>query len=80
MTFRGVVRTPVYMQVAAQIREAILDGRFGPGDSLPTERDLSTQFGVSRASVREALRALQAQGLITAEGRTTRTTARACCA
>jgi GntR family transcriptional repressor for pyruvate dehydrogenase complex len=74
MTFRGVVRTPVYMQVAAQIREAILDGRFGPGDSLPTERDLSTQFGVSRASVREALRALQAQGLITAEGRTTRTT------
>ena len=54
MTFRGVVRTPVYIQVAAQVKEAILDGRFGPGDFLPTERDLSSQFGVSRASVRGA--------------------------
>jgi DNA-binding FadR family transcriptional regulator len=54
----------VYLQVAGQLREAILDGRFVPGDSLPTERELCATFGASRASIREALRALQAQGLI----------------
>lgn len=62
--FAEVVRAPVYMQVAEQLREAILDGRIEPGDPLPTERELAESFGASRASIREALRALQAQGLI----------------
>jgi GntR family transcriptional repressor for pyruvate dehydrogenase complex len=68
MTFRAVVRSPVYLQVAEQLREAILAGELAPGDALPTERELSQSFGVSRASVREALRALEAQGLISAGG------------
>lgn len=68
MAFREVVRNPVYLQVAEQLREAILAGELTQGDPLPTERELSESFGVSRASVREALRALEAQGLITAGG------------
>ncbi len=71
MPFNGVVRNPVYLQVADQIREAILAGELAPGEALPTERDLSAQFSVSRTTVREALRALQAQGLVSGGGRTT---------
>ena len=63
--FRSIVRRPAYVQVAEQLRDAILDGRFAPGDELPTERELTNQFSVSRTTVREALRALQAQGLVT---------------
>ena len=70
--FREIVRNPVYTQVAEQLREAILAGRLRPGEPVPTERELAETFGVSRASVREALRALQAQGLITAAGSPTR--------
>ncbi len=50
--------------VIAQIREAIFSGRFRPGDRLPTEREMAQQFGVSRVTVRDALRALEAAGLI----------------
>jgi DNA-binding FadR family transcriptional regulator len=68
MAFKEIVRSPVYLQVAEQLREAILAGELAPGEELPTERELSQSFGVSRASVREALRALQAQGLIARSG------------
>ena len=64
--FHGVVRSPAYVQVADQIRQAILDGTLAPGQELPAERELSTEFGVSRATVREARRALEAQGLLEA--------------
>lgn len=50
--------------VIAQIREAIFAGRYKPGDRLPTERQMAAQFGVSRVTVRDALRALEAGGLI----------------
>lgn len=43
----------------------ILDGRVGPGDRLPTERELATQLGASRSAVREAIKVLQAQGVVT---------------
>jgi GntR family transcriptional repressor for pyruvate dehydrogenase complex len=66
--FGEVVRAPVYVQVAEQIRAAIADGRFKPGERLPSERELSETFGASRASVREALRVLQAQGMIVGAG------------
>jgi GntR family transcriptional repressor for pyruvate dehydrogenase complex len=68
MAFSEVVRSPVYLQVAEQLREAILSGQLSPGDALPAERELAETFGASRASVREALRVLQAQGLITGGG------------
>jgi GntR family transcriptional repressor for pyruvate dehydrogenase complex len=66
MAFEGVIRRPVYLQVADQLREAVLDGTLSSGAVLPSERELTEQFGVSRTSVREALRALQAQGLVVA--------------
>lgn len=72
-TFDEVSRSPLYLQVAASIREAIIAGSLAPGDALPTERELSEEFGVSRASVREALRALQAQGLVSSAGAPART-------
>lgn len=64
MEFAQIERNPLYRQVAEQIREIILAGGLAPGQNLPTERELSDQFGVSRASIREALRALEAQGLV----------------
>ncbi len=66
-------RHPIYLQVADRIREAIIAGELAPGDALPTERELAESFAVSRASVREALRALQAQGLVSATGPPART-------
>ncbi|MEV4419538.1 FadR/GntR family transcriptional regulator [Patulibacter sp. NPDC049589] len=70
MSFQEVVRRPVYEQVAGQLRAAILDGDLGAGHVLPSERELCARFGVGRTTVREALRALQAQGLVVAAGPT----------
>jgi DNA-binding FadR family transcriptional regulator len=66
MTFNRLDRQPAYLEVAAQIRDAIRDGQLTAGTVLPTERELSEAFGVSRGTLREALRVLQAQGLVTA--------------
>jgi DNA-binding FadR family transcriptional regulator len=49
---------------AAQLRQAILQGELKVGDALPTERSLAEQTGIGRSSVREALRTLEAEGLI----------------
>ncbi|MET0812073.1 MAG: FCD domain-containing protein [Microbacterium sp.] len=50
--------------VLEKIETDLLDGRLGPGDRLPSERDLSASLGVGRSSVREALRVLEVMGLI----------------
>jgi GntR family transcriptional repressor for pyruvate dehydrogenase complex len=50
--------------LAAQLREAILGGELVAGAQLPPERELAEQSGISRGSVREALRILEADGLI----------------
>ncbi|WP_051208468.1 FadR/GntR family transcriptional regulator [Propionicicella superfundia] len=55
-----------YEVVLQHIEAGILDATYRAGDRLPPERDLAAQLGVSRAAVREAMRVLQAQGLITA--------------
>lgn len=70
MAFEEIVRRPAYGQVAEQLREAILDGVLEPGSVLPSERELCERFGVGRTTVREALRALQAQGLVVGAGPT----------
>lgn len=53
-----------YEAIADQIREAIYTGEVRPGERLPAERDLMQQFGVGRTTVREALRVLEAGGLV----------------
>lgn len=54
----------IYEMVMEQIKDIVKRGELQRGDKLPSERDLSEKLGVSRASVREALRALQMLGLI----------------
>lgn len=51
--------------IVDQIRLLIREGRLNAGDRLPSERELGQRFGVSRVTVREALRGLEANGLIT---------------
>lgn len=51
--------------LARQIREAILGGKLAEGEMLPSEKELMQQLGLSRATVREGLRLLEAEGLIT---------------
>ncbi|WP_448255982.1 FadR/GntR family transcriptional regulator [Microbacterium aurum] len=50
--------------LAHELRERILDGEFEAGAGLPAERELVTQTGMSRTTVREALRILEVQGLV----------------
>jgi GntR family hexuronate regulon transcriptional repressor len=56
----------LYQQIARAIAAAIADGRYVPGDKLPSERELADQFGVSRPTVRDAMIALEFQGLVEA--------------
>lgn len=59
-----VQRLASYELVVEQLRRAIQLGRFEPGNRLPAERELAQQLGVSRMTVREALRLLQGEGLV----------------
>lgn len=51
-------------EVLTQLKEAILRGAYKEGDKLPSERELTEQFNVSRGVVREAIRALQVTGFV----------------
>jgi DNA-binding FadR family transcriptional regulator len=59
-----VKRRKLYEEIVSRISEAITEGRFQPGDQLPSERELQQRFQVGRTSIREALFALQRMGLI----------------
>jgi DNA-binding FadR family transcriptional regulator len=54
----------LYRQIADQLRQLMVSGEFALGSRLPAERDLAMQLGVSRPSVREALIALEVEGMI----------------
>jgi GntR family transcriptional repressor for pyruvate dehydrogenase complex len=64
MPFHSIEPRRLYRQIADQIRGLIRSGEFGAGARLPPERDLAKQLGVSRPSVREALIALEVEGLV----------------
>ncbi|MEU0966277.1 FadR/GntR family transcriptional regulator [Streptomyces sp. NPDC005917] len=62
--FKAVSSSRVSQLIVDQIRLLLKEERLQPGDRLPSERDLCVQFGVSRVTVREALRSLEASGLV----------------
>lgn len=62
----AIVKTSISKQIAEQLREAIVSGQFKIGERLPTEDELAQRYGVSRPSVREALKRLAAQNLVRA--------------
>jgi GntR family transcriptional regulator, transcriptional repressor for pyruvate dehydrogenase complex len=62
--FTPVEAPRVFKEVLVQLEDAIVAGRLVAGDRLPAERELAQQFAVSRTSVREALRVLEALGVL----------------
>jgi GntR family transcriptional repressor for pyruvate dehydrogenase complex len=62
--FTAARRVRSFEDIVTQIREAIIDGRLTTGERLPGERDLCRIFGVSRSTLRESLRMLEAVGVI----------------
>lgn len=57
-------RTPIWQSIASALTEDITEGRYGPGDKLPTEAELSARFGVNRHTVRHALKSMSETGLV----------------
>jgi DNA-binding FadR family transcriptional regulator len=64
MPIQSIEPRRLYRQIADQIRSLVRSGEYTPGQRLPPERDLARQLGVSRPSVREALIALEVEGLV----------------
>jgi len=64
MPLQPITTKRIYLQIAEQVARAIREGEYPVGTTLPSERVLAEQLGVSRASVREALIALQLMGLV----------------
>lgn len=62
--FQVVRSDKISQQISRQLLEAIIAGRYGPGDLLPSERELTTMFQASRIAVREALGSLAARGIV----------------
>lgn len=57
-------RTPIWQAIADALRNDLAEGRYAPGDKLPTEAALADRFGVNRHTVRHGISALVDQGLV----------------
>lgn len=64
MILKPIKTRKIYEQIADQIGQLVAEGQLKPGDRLPSERELVEQFKVSRASIREAISALEMMGLV----------------
>jgi len=64
MPIEAIAPQRLYRQISDQLRKLIMDGEFPVGSRLPAERELAVQLGVSRPSLREALIAMEVEGLI----------------
>ncbi len=62
--FKPIKKTRIYEEIVDEIKDLINQGRLKWGDQLPTERELSETFKVSRTCVREAFRILESQGFL----------------
>ncbi|MFZ7092455.1 phosphonate metabolism transcriptional regulator PhnF [Primorskyibacter sp. 2E233] len=56
--------TALWLSIASDLRDDLSEGRYGPGDKLPTEAQLAERFGVNRHTIRHALSALVEDGLV----------------
>ncbi len=59
--------TPAYYQLAQILREKIMGGELRPGDRIPSEEELGTEYGLSRMTVRRAISTLSEEGLLRGE-------------
>lgn len=64
MLLKPIRTRKIYEQIVDQIGQLVAQGQLKPGDRLPSERELVERFQVSRASIREAISALEMMGLI----------------
>lgn len=64
--FKPIRPKKISEEIVCQIKELIAKGELSPGDRIPSERDLATELGVSRPTVREALMALEMMGFVEA--------------
>jgi DNA-binding FadR family transcriptional regulator len=62
--FKPIRQFRVSEEVLSQLKESILHGKFKPGEKLPSERELTQEFQVSRGVIREAIRALEITGFV----------------
>jgi GntR family transcriptional repressor for pyruvate dehydrogenase complex len=62
--FTPAKRTRSFEDVVEQIRDAVIEGKLKNGERLPNERELCRLFGISRSTLREGLRALEALGVV----------------
>lgn len=62
--FRPALRRRIHEDIAEQLRDAILDGRFAAGTRLPPERELALEFQVNRSSIRDAIKVLEGLNLV----------------
>lgn len=56
--------TPIYEQIATQVRSQIVQGSFEPGEALPSIRNLATSLRISAITTKRAYAELEAQGLV----------------
>lgn len=71
MSFEPITRNTVSSQIREQLLRRITTGELGPGDRVPSERELSDEFEVARTSVREAIQGLLSLGVIERRGNRT---------
>jgi len=62
--FAEIQQSTITQQIIRQIHTAIIAGKLAPGDKLPSENELIKQFGISKQTLRESLRALEHMGLL----------------
>ncbi|MCI1287577.1 MAG: GntR family transcriptional regulator [[Lactobacillus] timonensis] len=56
--------SPVYIQIHNDLRKSIEDGKWGVGEKIPAERELASEFGVSRMTLRQAIQTLVDEGVL----------------
>lgn len=65
LKIKPIKKTLLSDQIIEEIKESILKGELKPGDRLPSERELADKMAVGRTTIREALKGVEAMGIVT---------------